>query len=75
MKQREKIGMKKRVVHASIKDERLIKKRRNQILMGQLSYLSKRGFIVRQQGRLLERQVLALEPCMSIYVKRKMFYI
>ena len=44
MKQREKIGMKKRVVHASIKDERLIKKRRDQMINGAVKLFIEKGF-------------------------------
>jgi TetR/AcrR family transcriptional regulator, cholesterol catabolism regulator len=44
MEQREKIGMKKRVVHASIKDERLIKKRRDQMINGAVKLFIEKGF-------------------------------
>ena len=44
MKQREKIGMEKRVVHASIKDERLIKKRRDQMINGAVKLFIEKGF-------------------------------
>jgi AcrR family transcriptional regulator len=44
MEQRERIGMKKRVVHASIKDERLIKKRRDQMINGAVKLFIEKGF-------------------------------
>src|SRR6476469_5324729 len=44
MEQREKIGMKKREVHASIKDERLIKKRRDQMINGAVKLFIEKGF-------------------------------
>ena len=67
--------MKKRVVHASIKDERLIKKRRDQMINGAVKLFIEKGFHRTTTREIARAAGLALEPCMSIYVKRKMFYI
>lgn len=36
--------MKKREVHASVKDERLVKKRRNEMIRGAIALFKQKGF-------------------------------
>ena len=42
---------KKREIHASVKDERLIQKRRDQMINGAVDFLLKKDFIVRPRGK------------------------
>lgn len=51
--------MEKREVHASVKDERLVEKRRTQMIKGAVTLLKKRDFIVLRRGK-------SLKPLVSV---------
>ncbi|KHF30328.1 hypothetical protein LR68_01073 [Anoxybacillus sp. BCO1] len=67
--------MRKREVPASVKDERLVKKRRNQMIKGQFRYLNKKGFIKRRRAKLPALLALASERYTNTFAKRKTFFI
>ena len=59
---------------SSVKDPSLIKKRRDQIIKGAISLLSKRDFMAPPQGKSPKNQALALAHYTNTSGPRKMYY-
>ena len=67
--------MKKREVLTSIKDEKLIVERRNQMIKGPSRYLRKKVFTEQQQGKLPKPLGSVSVHFTNIFNLKKMFYI